>query len=278
MEGDVWSISMNPLPLFALAVAIGAITLSASCTTAPTRNGYLTTYDGLASEKGIRGKRLSTPPASGLPEDAPLVIDSLVYAPGAAVSDALTEKDRALLLNQFGRALCAGLSKPFAIGPAAPGAYRLRAAVTEARATGRLGAAASTAMTLGLPIGVRPPMGLGGFAAEMEVIAPDGRQVAAMVWKQSADMASGGPRISRIGDAYDFAQMAADDFRGLFAKRGIGASARRLTGIRTGGPDDACKAYGEESDLISVATGLIGVSAPPEWSDRDGSRAGQPAH
>jgi hypothetical protein len=270
---------MKPLSLAAMSLALGATALAMACTTAPTRTGYLSTYEGLTTEKGLRGKRHATPPADKLPDEAPLVIDPVMFTPGAAVGGALTEKDRALLVNQFGRSLCAGLSKPFAIGPAdTAGAYRLRAAITEARTTGRLGAAASTAMTLGLPIGVRAPVGLGGFAAEMEVVAPDGRQVAAMVWKQSADMASSSPRISRIGDAYDFAQMAADDFSSLFARRSAGASARRVVGLRTGDPDDACKAFGRENGVISTTMGLVGVSAPPELSDRGPPRPRPAGH
>ncbi len=266
---------MKPVRTRATALLIASLSitvLTTACTTATTRTGYLSSYDAMSAEKGIRGRRIATPAAQDVPEDAPLFIETVQYAPDAQIAGDITESDRARLVNQFGRALCAGLSKPFAIGPAeTAGAYRLRAAITEARATGQLTAAVSTAMSFGLPIGVRPPMGLGGFAAEMEVIAPDGRQVAAMVWKQRADMASAGPRISRIGDAYDFAGSAADDFSQLFPGQDAG-SALHIIGVRFGEPDDACSAYGEESSLVGFALGLVGVAVPPEISDHSGAQ------
>lgn len=249
--------SKTRMMLTALTIAL----LAAGCTTTPKQSGYLTTYDTMRAPEGVRGRRLATPEATAVPVGAPLVFDPIVFSSDADIDTSITPAQRALLLNQFGRALCTNLSNTFAIETTPiNGAYRLRATITRVGATGRIATASA------LAIGVRPPIGLGAFIAEMEVIAPDGQQAAAMIWAQHADMLDSG-RISRIGDAYDFTSAAASDFAALFPegeRTGLSRIAANVRGER----DAACEAYGRENRVLSAGLGLLGVGVSPEVSDR----------
>lgn len=253
--------------LKALSLFAATAVLAPACTSVPEPSGFLTDYQQMGPAKGLRGKRLSTPKTGDLEPGLPLVFDVVVMTDGVAVDPALGPKQKALLVNQFARSLCASLSKSFVISNAPqPGAYRLRAAITRVVPSGAY-AVAATALT-----GLRPPIGLGALTAEMEIIEPGGQQAGAMVWSQDADVIGGG-RVSTIGDSYDFAQAAAQDFGKLFAVR----KDARPRGLKLGvDPDEACDVYGEESGVMSFGLGLIGIGAPPELSDK-GRRAPDPA-
>lgn len=257
-------------------VSLGGLT---ACTTAPTRSGMLSDYSGLGAIEGRQTKkaelRPETPPSPG----RALVIETVALSPDAALASRLPPEQSALVLNQFARKLCLTLSDRFQIvGAASPDAYRLRAHVTELRETNLVAAAVSAPLDIASPIGARAPIGLGAFGAEVELLAPEGGQVAALVWRREADMTSTGASVSRISDAYEFAGDAAEDFSELFEQRTTAQNAQRLAaglipdvGLKRG--DQACAVYGRAQDALKAAAGFLPApKLPPEWTDKGAAR------
>jgi hypothetical protein len=103
------------------------------------------------------------------------------------------------------------------------------------------------------PIGVRAPGTTGGLAVEAELLAPDGRQVAALTWGRNANVVgTDNPSLSRVGDALQFAEPLGDAVADAFAPTG-----RPVRAI----PDpDPCARFGPRSRpegfLARMATGL----------------------
>jgi hypothetical protein len=168
----------------ALVGLFGLVSTSA-CTTVPTENGFLSSSDTLQAARGVRGKRLQTPPpATPVTNGAKLFIEPAVYTISADVSDSVTEPERALILNALMRSLCADTSSKFEIvetatptqslasdvvveGVGAPSGpttavsafdiYRLRVGVSRVVATGKVGAAIGNATSFLVPVvGLRP--------------------------------------------------------------------------------------------------------------------------
>jgi hypothetical protein len=250
---------------FIAAVAVAA--LAAGCASAPRPSGFLTSYERLDNDKGLRGKRLATDDLIQPNAEAALFIEPVAFPSDAEGFADITAQQRTLVTNQLARALCQALSRSFAIVDApSPDAHRLRAAVTRITPNSRASAAAT------MITGLRPPLGLGGLTAEMEILGPDGSQRAAMVWTQDADMLSGG-RISRIGDAYDYADAAGRDFADLVQIAGE----RRGFRLGPGPSDDACDAYGRENGYLTTGLGLIGIAPSPHISDRGPTPTGRDA-
>lgn len=257
------------------SLAVASLGGLAACTSAPTHSGMLSDYSGLGAIEGRQTKkaelRPETPPSPG----RALVIETVNFTPDAALASRLPPEQSALVLNQFARKLCLTLSDRFeVVGAASADAYRLRAHVTELRETGRMAAAVSAPLDIASPIGARAPIGLGAFGAEIELLAPEGGQVAALVWRREADMTSTGASVSRISDAYEFAGDAATDFGELFEQRSAGESAQRFAaglipdvGLKRG--DEACAVYGRAQDALKAATGFLPApKLPPEWTDK----------
>ena len=98
---------------------------------------------------------------------------------------------------------------------------RVRAAVTGVEATGQVSSTVSAASAWFIPgpIGIRPG-GLGGLAAEAELLVGD-RQAVAIVWARRANaVGTDTPSLSRVGDALQFAEPFADDSAAAMTAQG----------------------------------------------------------
>jgi hypothetical protein len=245
-----------------------------ACTTIPrSSDGFLTRVDGLQAAKGVRGKRLATPPPSPpIERGKKLQIDAVRSVGTDTTSYQITTAERALIENALARNACNDLSKHFEIigsDISDPEAYKLRIGVTKLEPTGRIGAAVGTASGFALPIGIRPPIGLGSLTVEFELLKPNGEQAAAMVWSQKADMVSSSAAASRIGDAYVFTSDATQDFARLATRQstkndGLGGIAI----LATDKPDEICAIYGRETNAAAQALSFLGVPVPPEMVDK----------
>ncbi len=255
----------------AQAVALG---LLAGCSGTLTQHGYLSSYDGLNESRGLGSRRLVMKAPVALKSDTRIAIDDIVYAPGAVIDPALTPDDRDLVLNLLGRRLCQRFARQFVLVPkGTAGAMRLRAAITEIKATSRASAFASTATSLlpdlllkfpvPAPIGIRLPVGLGALTTEMELVDPDGKQVAAMVLHRQPTVLTSAS-ISRIGDAYRFAGSSAKAFVRLVA------SEKRAT--EGGANPEACAAYGRAPHGLAGVADFIGAPVSPHTIDKGAAR------
>ena len=140
--------------------------------------------------------------------------------------------------------------------------------MTAIKPTGAAGSALSAAANFFIPgpIGVRTPGTTGGLAAESELLAADGRQVAALAWARNATVVgTDSPSLSRVGDALQLAEPLGDAVGDAFAPAN-----RQVRPI----PDpDPCARFGPrnrpEGFLARLATGLYvpqlsGGAAKPE--------------
>lgn len=247
-----------------------------ACTTPSAHSGLLSDYSQLGEVQGRLGKRTERRPVTLLPTTSPLVLETVAYAPGVRDASRLSDPAAALLLNHFVRELCGQMSPAFEITPvAAADGYRLRAWVTEVQVTGMVGAAVSTPLSVILPVGGRLPVGLGAFAAEVEVVDATGNQVAAMVWRRRADMTME-VSLSRISDAYALSEEAAEAFGRIFQSEDtnqIVAGVRSMSPIRLKGRTDAaCAPYGEPRQLIGDVFSIFAPPLPPEVLDQGAAR------
>jgi hypothetical protein len=256
-------------------LTLGLGTLLQGCTSVPEASqGFLTRVDTLDEAKGVRGKRLqTTAPSPAIITGSKLVIEPPIYVSGADVSGQITNPERALILNALARSACATLSSQFDVvdnTSSEISAYRLRMGVSRMTATGRVGAAIGTLTGMTNPVsGVRPPFGLGGLTVELELVGPDNTQTAAMIWSRSADMVTSDAAASRIGDAYNFASDATEDFAQLLSTQNRARNAIAAVGRSFGGTSDpSCEVYGRQASTIVGLINMLGVPLPPERTDK----------
>ncbi len=224
------------------------------CSGTANKHNYLTSYDNLKSEKKFGGAVLSNY-KSVVPIKSPIILDQIVFAQDVKVDGTLSDRDRDLLLNVFGRGLCRNLAKYYAIVPRdTSGAYKLRAAITEVKATAEAASAVSAATGLLIPIpaiSIRLPIGMGSLTTEMELIDPQGKQAAAMVLHRQPNLTTSAS-VSKIGDAYNFA----DDAGKTFA---VALATAKEDGDKSG--NDVKKAAGKDpvsNEVIDVACAAYG--------------------
>lgn len=259
----------------ALLLAACAPVVLAACATPPRPDsGFLSSYEGLeARTDTLRvAVRLRADPLR-LAEVERVYLEPTVFHPPGQVAMDLDEDERQAVLNEVDRQLCYELSERYTIAsdPAAPGIVRARAAVTGLEATDRLGSTVSAAASWFIPgpIGIRPG-GLGGLAAEAEMLV-DGEQAAALVWARRANaLGTDTPSLSRVGDALQFAEPFADD-----ASAAMTAEGRASPGVAD---PDPCARYGARTQpigfLARFATGLYvpevsnGGAAPRSQEER----------
>lgn len=235
--------------------ALAALGLAA-CQTAPVANsGFLTSYDGLTTREdtvraSIRERR---------DEAAAQGVERVFIEPaalGAGAAEGLSERDIALVLGEVDRQICYEVSERFTvIDAAAADAARLRAVVTAVRPTGAAGSVLSAAAGFFIPgpINVRAPGATGGLAAEVELLAPDGRQVAALAWGRNATvLGTENPSLSSVGDALQLAEPFGDAVGNALAPTD--------RAVRPIADPDPCARFGPrtrpEGVLARFATGL----------------------
>ncbi|MCR5875788.1 DUF3313 domain-containing protein [Phenylobacterium sp. J426] len=239
-------------PILALPLALALV----ACATPHRPSDFLTSYEGLEAREGtvradIRERR----------DDAALAgVRRVVLAPTILMPDAkaklgwLSESEQTLLLREVDAQLCFEASERYELVKENADAS-LRAAVTRVGATNAAGSLASAAAGFFIPgpIGLRVPGSTGGLGAEAELLARDGRQLAAITWNRNATpIGTDNPSLSRVGDALQFAEPFADD-----AVKALSASDARSGEIPK---PDPCAEYGPrirpEGWLTKFATGL----------------------
>jgi len=239
--------------LAALLLASAALT---ACQTAPDGNtGFLTAYDGLTTRTDtIRAsvrERRDEAAAQGVER---VYIEPAVLGPSA--STGLSDADVALVLGEVDRQICYEISERFTVlNSADPASARVRTAVTGINPTGQAGSAASAVANFFIPgpIGIRAPGTTGGLAVETELLAADGRQVAALAWARNANVVgTDTPSLSRVGDALQMAEPLGDAVGDAFAPED-----RKVRAITE---PDPCSKFGPRvrpaGFLARLATGL----------------------
>lgn len=235
-----------------------------ACATAPQGDsGFLSSYAGLEADGGsMRAAIRTRTDDAGLAGVERVAIAPAVFYPDAdTVAGDLSEADRALVLGEIERQLCYELSERYDIVDAsqAPDAARVRAAVTAVWPTGQASSVASAAANFFIPgpLGVRGPAGLGGLAAEAEIVtAPGGGQGGAIVWARRATaVGTDNPSLSRVGDALQFAEPFADAAAATFTPEG--RESRPIA------DPDPCAAYGARTQPAGFIGRLVtGLYSP----------------
>ncbi|WP_339872820.1 DUF3313 family protein [uncultured Brevundimonas sp.] len=199
--------------ILSLLAATGLIALGA-CQTAPeAQSGFLQSYAGLAAP----GQSLRASVLQRRDDDAAAGIERVFIAPTVLIEGAgagLPASDLARVLREVDRQVCYEVSERFTViaAPAADAAT-IRAAVVRIAATGQAGSLASATAGFFIPgpVGVRVPGATGGLAAEAELLGPDARQVAAVLWARNATVVgTDSPSLSRVGDALQLAEPFGD--------------------------------------------------------------------
>ena len=239
-----------------IILVLAAMAGLTACQTAPSANaGFLSGYDGLVQREDTLRAAIRQKREEAAAQAIELVfIEPAVLQPGAARG--LTERELSLVLGEVDRQICYEVSERFTLAETArPDAARLRSAVVAVRPTGAAASALSAAANFFIPgpIGVRAPGTTGGLAVEAELLAPDGRQVAALTWGRNANVVgTDNPSLSRVGDALQFAEPLGDAVADAFAP--AGRAARAIPN------PDPCARFGPRSQpggfLARMATGL----------------------
>lgn len=247
--------------------ALGALAALAACQSMPTdRSGYLSSYEGLAQDKP--GKRRD--------EAAATAIRRVYIEPTVLRLNALTPlrpSDQALVRQEVDRQLCYKLSRRFEIAPLPEAnVARVRAAVAHIAPTSRGGSAVTAAAGFFNPIPIvklRAPRLSGGLVAEAELVAPDGRQAAAIAWSKSTEGISNiDPSLSPVGDALQLSEKFADAAGKAFAAKASKKHAvPKPDPCARFGPRIGARAVG--GVIMGFGTGLYapsvtGAGRPPE--------------
>lgn len=274
----------NARSVFVYLCILVTVLGSSSCSSVPlAQTGSLASYDRLGPQQGHLSKSRSF-------VDGPsIVAASTVSLLPTTVSETALSKlshpdESRLVANAIDRTMCVVLSDRYHIVPPGQRAdLTVHATVTDIVPTGQVAAGLSTAVTLGssvvLPVGVpRLPVGLGGMAAEVEAVDLLGQQRAAMVWSKGANSITDMPRVSEIGDAYNFASAFSSQFARLLIKGRTSSgldialpSRQRVQAALGGKPKEAaCLAFGPAPGVGGMIAATLG--APPSWTDHGDSQ------
>lgn len=235
-------------------VSAGMLGLAA-CQTVPTApSGFLSSYDGTSSQKGsLRASNVHR-----RDDAAARSIDRVYLERAVLVADAAPDLDAAeiaMVLQEVDRQICFEISERFTVvDRPSDDVGRIRTGVTRILPTNGVGSVISAAVSYFVPgpIGVRMPGSTGGLAAEVEMLAPDNRQVAMIAWARNATaVGTDDPSLSRVGDALQFAEPLGD---------AVGdALAPGDRPVRPIADPDPCSAYGPRRNIAgSIAQRLVG--------------------
>lgn len=244
----------------ATTAAMALLGFTGACATAQAPDsGFLASYDGLVARDdtvraAVRQRR---------DDSLARAIDAVRIEPAVAVGgagEALTPEERQVVLNELERQVCYEISERFTVvQDDRPDAGRIRMAMTRVNPTNPAGSAASAAANFFIPgpIGVRAPGSTGGLAAEAELLAPDGRQAAAIVWARNATViGTDNPSLSRVGDAHQLAEVFGDMVGDAFAPQD-----RAVRPIPT---PDPCARYGPRVRPAGIVTQAVTGLYQPE--------------
>jgi len=238
------------------AVLLASLSLGA-CATAGKPSGALSSYEGLTPRTGTLRTGIAERKDEAELKGVRRVFVEPARLAGGAETGWLDDKERALLLRELDAQMCFEITERYELtyDPAQADA-RVRAVVTRVKPTGRVASTASAAAGFFIPgpIGVRVPGTLGGLGAEAEMVTPEGRQLAALVWNRDATaLGTDDPSLSRLGDALQFAEPFADVAAATMTPKGL-----KSRKIASG--EDPCAQFGArfrpEGFLAGMASGL----------------------
>lgn len=240
-----------------LVTVVGLATISGACATTQAQpgSGFLSDYEGLEPRSDV----VLASVLQRRDEALASAITRLWLPPGEVFGEAdaaVSDEERRLILSEVDRQICYELSERFEIADhpdAADGVVRV--GVTHIGLTDPAGSAVSAVANFFIPgpIKVRAPGSVGGLGAEAELLMPDGRQAAAIVWRRDAMLVgTDRPSLSRVGDAHQLAEPLGDMIADALAP-----GDRQTRAI----PDpDPCARYGPrfrpEGFLVRLVTGL----------------------
>lgn len=236
------------LMTFSMALAIAP----AACTSVPKPSTDLARAEVLGKEKGVLAKRRTFADKARIASVTSIRIAPIAFVDGAT-PDGVKDQDAAYVAAAAAGAFCRAVEKRFTIADQ-PGHETLdvRITITSLKATNPAMAAAATLLP------VRAPFGLGGLSLEGVAMIQDADDpAAAIVWSRQAIPVFGGARISKVGDAYDFASEFGRAFGGMIADNGPPKRARP-----DGRKYSPCDRYGKMR-LSAAAFEFIGPPLPP---------------
>jgi hypothetical protein len=254
-------------------IMIGLAGLSACQSTSAPHSGFLSSYAGLGGAPGAAKGPLSV--RDDVASDA--VERVYIFPAELRLSNSdLSVEEQAMVRSEVDRQICFEVSERFLLADApSPDAATVRTAIVRIDPTNRAGSAVSAVAGFFIPIPVvkfRAPMTTGGLAVESELVAPDGRQAAALTWSHKAEVVGRvEPSMSRVGDALQLAEPLGDAVGDAFA-----TEARKVAAIPN---PDPCAVFGPRRNVgRMLANGLVGFGTglyAPEVSGA--GRAAEPA-
>lgn len=246
-----------------MAAAVCMAATAGACASADVTpgSGFLSSYEGLQPRKDVvRASVLQR-----RDEALASTITRLWVAPAQVFGDtesALSDGERQAVLSEVDRQLCYELSERFDIVEQSdPEAGTVRVGVTYIRPTHQVGSAAAAVANFFIPgpVKVRAPGGVGGLGAEAELLSPDGRQAAAIVWRRDAMVVgTDKPSLSRIGDAHQLAEPLGD-----MVGDALAPDARRVRPIPS---PDPCRRFGPRVRPEGIVAGIVTGLYQPELS------------
>lgn len=258
-----------------LLLAVAALAIS-GCQSGPAAKfGHLSSYAGLpAPAKAGKGS------ASRRNDQASDALGTVFIAPtriAPGVTSEFSDEERAMILREVDRQICFEVSERFALSPEPDrSAGTIRTTIVRLQTNSRVGSVAAAAVDFVNPVpvlGFRVPSTTGGLAIESELLGPDGKQIAAVLWSRNAGwIGRTKPSLSRAGDALQLAEPLGDAVAKSFATK-----ARPKIELAD---KDPCERFGSRknikrtlaSGVMSGATGLYmpqvaGTSVPREERD-----------
>jgi hypothetical protein len=243
---------MPASPALLLAVALLG---TSACQSSPTaRTGALSTYAGLPAPESPRKSFTAHRDDAASDALASVFIQPVSLAPD--VTSEFSDEEKAMIRRELDRQICFEVSERFAIVPVpAPGAGTIRTTIVRLQTNSRVGSVAAAAVDFVNPVpvlGFRVPSTTGGLGVESELLAPDGSQVAAVLWSKNAGwVGRTKPSLSRAGDALQLAEPLGDMLAKGFATKG-------RPRIRIG-TADPCARFGSRKAVgRTIASGMVG--------------------
>lgn len=187
-----------------------------------------------------------------------------------AYPEAIPVESATLVANNAARSLCNELA-PYVewVDDGAEGALSPRLVVTAIVPTSRAAAGASAVADIFIPGPARLPAGLGSLAMDAELLAGDGRTVAAVRWARGANAVTVNAQVSLIGDAWQLADEFGEEFaKALLVDRRTANAPRpvRLPADRVKANRERCSTWFGSLNPAAVGAGRF-VPLTPELID-----------
>jgi hypothetical protein len=234
---------------------ITLIGMSSACHSSPSaRSGFLSSYTALPTAETNR-KASAHHRNDGASNDvSPVFIQPTIIAP--ELETELSAEEKAMVLREVDRQICFEVSERFLIAaPPDASACTIRTAIVRLQSNSRVGSIAAAAVDFVNPVPIvnfRLPSSTGGLAIESELLAPDGNQVAAMLWTKNVGMVGRvKPSLSRAGDALQLAEPLGDKIGKSFASKD-------RPRIKLGKVDPCARVGSRKNIQRRLASGVVG--------------------